>query len=214
MDPAPEMTMRKWYQPILVVAAFATSLAAYPRLPARMVIHWGFNDQPNGWAGRALGAFGLPALMILFAVLLGVLPDVDPRQESYEKFRPSYEFIGNALLTSILACHLFILAQAVGFAIPPSRVAPGLVGLVLIGVGNVFPRLRANSLMGIRTPWSLSDDTNWARTHRVGGYLLVASGILWLASAVAPGLWMTRVALASAFVAVAASFAMSMMAQD
>ncbi len=205
--------MRKWYQPILVVAAFATSLAAYSRLPARMVIHWGLNDRPNGWAGKALGAFGLPALMVIIAVLLRALPDVDPRQDSYEKFRPSYEVIGNALLTSVMACHLFVIAQAVGFALPASRVAPVLVGLVLISVGNVFPRLRANSWMGIRTPWSLSDDANWARTHRVGGYLLVASGILWLASAVAPGLWMTRVALASVLVAVAVSFATSMMAR-
>jgi uncharacterized membrane protein len=32
--------------------------------------------------------------------------------------------------------------------------------------------------MGVRTPWTLSSDENWARTHRVAGYAFVPAGLL------------------------------------
>lgn len=36
--------------------------------------------------------------------------------------------------------------------------------------------------MGIRTPWTLADPAVWERTHRLGGYLCAAAGLVSLAS--------------------------------
>lgn len=49
---------------------------------------------------------------------------------------------------------------------------------LFIGIGNYMPRFPQNYFLGIRTPWTLNDETNWKITHRIGGYLFLIGGIL------------------------------------
>ena len=45
-------------------------------------------------------------------------------------------------------------------------------------------------MMGIRTPWTLSSDLSWNKTHRLGGKLFVVVGVLMLISSIAlPNTW-------------------------
>ena len=194
------MTIRKWYPVAAVVAAFAMSLAVYSRLSDPVAIHWGLDGQANGWAGRPYGAFAIPLMMVGFAVLFRVLPNADPRKENYEKFWSSYDVIAVATLTLCLATHAMGLGAALGLPIPVNHIVPALVGAFYICLGNVFPRLRSNWWIGIRTPWSMSSDENWARTQRIGGYLFVVAGVLLLADGAAPGYWMNRISLGAAII--------------
>jgi uncharacterized membrane protein len=50
----------------------------------------------------------------------------------------------------------------------------------MIVLGNFLGKIRRNFWLGIRTPWTLSSDIVWERTHRLGGWLFVASGLLGL----------------------------------
>ena len=45
-------------------------------------------------------------------------------------------------------------------------------------IGNLLPRARPNWFVGIRTPWTLSSDRVWEKTHRFGGRLFVADGLV------------------------------------
>lgn len=209
--------MRKWLPAVIIVTAFAMSLAAYPHLPDRVPIHWGIDGQPNGWVGRPLGPFALPLAMIALLILFRALPDADPRKGNYEKFWGSYDVVVVGAVLLGFATHCVSLGQALGLPIPMERVVPGIIGAFFIGMGNVFPRLRSNAWVGIRTPWSKASDENWARTHRIGGYLFVAAGVLLLADAAAPGHWMNRIAIAAAILlpmsAVVVSYAVSLNAE-
>jgi uncharacterized membrane protein len=57
------------------------------------------------------------------------------------------------------------------------------VGGMLVVVGILLPRTRSNWFLGIRTPWTLSSERSWEQTHRVGGYLFIAIGVIVVASA-------------------------------
>jgi uncharacterized membrane protein len=35
-----------------------------------------------------------------------------------------------------------------------------------------------NTLVGIRTPWTIANELIWDKTHRLGGWLFVLSGIV------------------------------------
>jgi uncharacterized membrane protein len=217
MDEASQMTVRKWYPPVIVLAAFALSFAVYSRLADPMPVHWGWDGRANGWASKPVGAFLMPCVMIVFAVLFRVLPDADPRKSNYDKFWTTYDFIAISVMTFGFAVHCVALGTAIGLPIPVSRVVPGLIGAFYVALGNVFPRLRSNWWIGIRTPWSLSSDENWSRTQRVGGYLFVAAGVLLIADAAAPGQWMNRISLGAAIAlpmcAVVFSYATSLNAE-
>jgi uncharacterized membrane protein len=121
--------------------------------------------------------------MIAIAVLIPVLPKIDPRGRNYEKFDTAYFTIMNATITAMLVIHVFALAAALGLNVSIGRMAPAAVGLLFIVIGNILPRVRSNWMVGIRNPWTLSSDRVWERTHRVGGYLMLGLGVLLLLSA-------------------------------
>lgn len=78
-----------------------------------------------------------------------------------------------------------------------------LLAAVLLVVGNVLPGVRPNHVVGIRTPWSLRSELTWVRTHRIGGYAVVAFGAAILVFKVISPVWLGRViAAGTAFVVV------------
>jgi uncharacterized membrane protein len=64
-----------------------------------------------------------------------------------------------------------------------------MVGLLFILMGNLMGKIRQNWFVGIRLPWTLSSENVWNKTHRLGGMLFVASGILLLFGLFLPGIW-------------------------
>ena len=189
--------MRKWFAPTLIAAAVLFSMFVYPRLPERMPVHWGLHGQVDRYGSRVEGAFMLPALMLLIWLLLRFLPRIDPRRENYAKFADTYELLINSFITLLAVMQVALLGTALGWPVSMERVVPGLVGLQFIILGNALPRARPNWWFGIRTPWTLSNDRVWARTHRVGGYLLAAAGVVLLSAAALPRGWTFALGLAA-----------------
>jgi uncharacterized membrane protein len=195
--------MRKWYPWLLVGLAFGFSAAVYGRLPERLPTRWGADGVASGEAARAWGAWLMPAALLVMAIILPRLPAIDPRRANFAKFRPSYDLVINAAMTSIAALHVAMLGVALGWPISMERVTPVMVGLLFIVLGNVMPRARPNWLFGIRTPWTLSNDRVWERTHRLGGTMFVIAGVLLTASAFLIPRVMFAVLMTSAVIAAA-----------
>jgi uncharacterized membrane protein len=53
-----------------------------------------------------------------------------------------------------------------------------IIGLLLAGIGNYMTTVKPNWFIGIRTPWTLQNETVWRKTHRMGGRFMVAGGLL------------------------------------
>src|ERR1044072_4436394 len=167
--------MRKWYPVFLIAVTAIASAIAYPRLPETVPSHWNLQGQVNGWQPRGRAAFLMPiVLLVLWGVMRG-LPALDPRRANYVKFQPTYDFVVNAVLTVLALINLAVIGAALGAPISIHRLVPIAFGVMLIAIGNQLPRARPNWWFGIRTPWTLSNDRVWERTHRVGGYLMVAA---------------------------------------
>ena len=177
--------MRKWIPLFIVVAAIVASAAVYQRLPETIPTHWDVNGHVNGWSSRAFGAWITPVLLIGLWALVRILPAIDPRGANYAKFGGAFEAIIESLMLFLLAMHVLVLRAGLGQSAPIQRVVPIGVGFLLIVIGNLLPRMRPNWFIGIRTPWTLSSDRVWEKTHRFGGRVFVAAGILIVLSAFA-----------------------------
>ncbi|MEP6692444.1 MAG: SdpI family protein [Gemmatimonadaceae bacterium] len=178
--------MRNWYRwyPIAITAAAAAiSAAVYRGLPPRVPIHWNIRGQADGFGSPLLAVSIMPLIMLTIALLIPLLPRIDPRRANYDKFFPTYYFAMNASLTVMFAIHCAVLAATLGYPVPVGRIVPAAIALLFIALGNVLPRARANWWFGIRTPWTLSNDRVWARTHRFGGRLMTFAGVVMLAAA-------------------------------
>ena len=170
--------MRKWIPLLIITAAVIASALVYSDLPARVPTHWNLRGEVDDWSSRAWGAWAIPVVIALMWGLMLLLPSIDPRGSNYAKFGGAFEGIMLSVMLFMLALHGLILRAALGYPVAMDRVVPVGVGLLFVVIGNLLPRARPNWFVGIRTPWTLSSDRVWEKTHRVGGRLFVLGGIL------------------------------------
>ena len=170
--------MRRWYPALLVVLTFAASIFAYPRLPDRVPTHWNIHGQVDAYGSRWIATFLIPGMLIALWGLLRVLPRIDPRRENYASMQGTYDLVVNVTLTLLAVVHFVVLGAVMGAPISIGRFVPAIIGGALVIIGKVLPRARPNWWFGIRTPWTLSNDRVWERTHHVGGYVMTVVGVL------------------------------------
>jgi uncharacterized membrane protein len=170
-----------------VAAGF--SVWAYPQLPAQVATHFDLQGEPNGWSSRLVASLLVPVLGLALAAVFTVLPRIDPRRANYALFGPTYWTIANAVLVLLAAIHIFSLGKALGWSVNMTRVAALGVGGLFVLLGNLMTRIRPNWFMGIRTPWTLSSDTVWRKTHRFGGVAFVIAGVCIATTALVASSW-------------------------
>jgi uncharacterized membrane protein len=85
--------------------------------------------------------------------------------------------------------HYAAVAISLGLGVPAIILAPNIIlGLFFILMGNHLPQMRPNTFAGLRSPWALRDSENWRKTHHLGGYAAILTGIslilypLWIPS--------------------------------
>jgi uncharacterized membrane protein len=179
--------MRKWIPILLIVAAVAATILYYPKLPETMTTHWSVSGEPNGFSSRLWGAWMLPVIMAAVWLIMRAIPHIDPRKANYEKFSGMYDALVILILAFMLAMHIVLLMAATGAPIRMERVVMPSVGIFIAIMGILIPRAHPNWFVGIRTPWTLTSDLSWERTHKIGGTLFVILGVLMVASSfVAP----------------------------
>lgn len=181
--------MRKWIPLLIVVAAFIASAVVYPRLPETMPTHFDMSGQPNGWSSRLFGAWIMPLFLLFMWGLVRVLPAIDPRGDNYAKFGGAFEGIIVSIMLFMLGIHIVVLRASLGHPVAMQHVLPVGIGVLFIVIGNLLPRARPNWFVGIRTPWTLSSDRVWEKTHRLGGRLFVAGGVIITVAAFASAKW-------------------------
>ena len=204
--------MRKWLGPLALLAAGLFTAAVYNDLPDRLPTHWNIAGEPDAWSSRLKGAVMLPLAALVLWIVLHVLPLLDPLRKNYEKFRPTYDNTINLIVMFLAAAHVFILGVALGWPLDITRALPISIGVLSILIGNVLPRARRNWLFGVRTPWTLSNDRVWERTHRMAGYLFVALGVAVLVAAALPFSFSATVAFVGMATVAAVAFVYSYVA--
>lgn len=172
----------------LAAVAYLTSAVLYSRIP---IAYCG----PNCHMGLAkpLIALALPTAVALVPALLGALWARDPIRDRDTHMDATYHGIMTTSLFLILGLHLAVILaltsrlqlNIVRFV---AHAVPVMLGLALILIGNLLPRLRPNVVFGIRTSRTLADRNAWARTNRAAGYASVGAGIAFLLAGLLPSL--------------------------
>lgn len=176
----------RWFGLIIAVIALAMSAWAFPQLPPTVATHWNINGTPDGFSSRLMAVAIIPVVILVLIGVFNVLPKLDPRGQNYAKFIGTYWLICNTVIAFMLIAHAMILSSGLGYALRIDRVMPLGVGLLFVVLGNYLTRVEPNWFVGIRTPWTLSSDTVWRKTHRTGGWLMVLGGLMVAACAVLP----------------------------
>ncbi|KPU43148.1 immunity protein SdpI [Oxobacter pfennigii] len=174
-------TLKKdWILLLLILAGFCMSIYFYPALPDRVPSHWNIHGEIDGYMNRFWGAFLMPLMNAGFYFFFIFLPYLDPRKNNYNYFSSAYRAIRYMLHIFFVGIQIVTLMAALGYPIKIQVIVPAGVSLLFILLGNVMGKVKHNYFVGIRTPWTLSNEEVWRKTHRLAGPLWVAGGILCL----------------------------------
>lgn len=170
---------------ILAVCNLLLAVIFYPSLPDRIPMHWDVNGTV-GYSNKSQ-LFLMCGMAILFAVMFDVLPHIDPRKKNYQKFGPYYDGFCVIMQVFLLLMTGIILTESLrpGTLSVPMITMLG-VGILFLFIGNIMPKVKSNFYMGIKTPWALSSEEVWRKTHRLGGKCFFLLGILMMISAFLP----------------------------
>ena len=195
---------KRWLGFVVAVVALAIGVWAWPRLPARVATHWDIHGTPDGYSSRLFAVLITPVILVVINGVFRILPRLDPRRANYEKFQDTYWLIANAVALFLLGVHVLVMINGLGRPVAMSRLMPVAVGLLFVVLGNSLSRVQPTWFVGIRTPWTLSSDTVWRKTHRTGGFTFVTAGLVMIATALVSGpvVWVMLGAAAALAVAV------------
>lgn len=158
-------------------AMAALSLWAAPSMPDRVPLHWNLSGEVDRYGGPLEALLLLPAITLGTSLLLWLLPALDPRKEHLRRSARAYNAVWIAALLFLLVLHATtVLGASTTLDLPVLSIVPAAVGALFVVIGNYLPKTSSNWFLGIRTPWTLTSERAWQRTHRLGGFLFVLLG--------------------------------------
>lgn len=170
---------------VLMYLPLVITLIALPYLPDQIPAHYNYSLQVDRW-GSKYEVLLLPVASIFVGWIL----------LAFAKYEAKREFSGNnnekeAIITGIVSLLLFnVLTFYLIYAdfkkaetlsslpIPMNQLLFGIIGIGMIIAGNVIPKLSLNSVIGLRTVWSMKNETTWKKSQHFGGIMFIIAGIL------------------------------------
>lgn len=166
----------------LIITSFVIVLPAligaffWKALPEQIPTHFGIDGQADGYSSKVFTFVAFPILFVLFQIIaLASLERESVKVTVPAKMRKLYAWIVPALSFIVQGS---IYANALDWVKSSPTLVTAFLGSIFIILGNYLPKTHRNHTIGIRIPWTLSDDKNWHKTHRMAGKLWVLGGSL------------------------------------
>ncbi|HEX7846155.1 MAG TPA: SdpI family protein [Chitinophagaceae bacterium] len=149
------------------------------KIPAQVIMHYNARLEPDriGNKSELWVLTGIIAgISFLVYLLLQNIHLFDPKRKTKDASAVFNKLaIGLVVFMAALSC-VFILSAKEG-EIVISRFLFPLLGLMFAFIGNYMHSIKPNYFAGFRLPWTLNDDENWRKTHKLGGKLWFWGGL-------------------------------------
>ena len=170
---------------LLTVVSLLLSLTVFSSLPEQIPAHWNVHGTVDRFAPK-LTVFIFPGIIFLITILFQFMRRTDPNSDNYGKFQREYHRYTFVIGLVFFAVQIMTIAAAFRMDFNVNLIFCLGIGSLFIFIGNLLPKTKHNYFIGIRTPWTLADEQNWFRTHRIAGKIWVLGGLIVALTALAP----------------------------
>jgi len=162
----------------IILFSFIVSIYIYPQMPEKMASHWNAQGQADGYMSKFWGLFLIPITLVGLALLFTAIPRIDPLKANIEKFRKYYDGLVVLFFIYMLSIQFHVILWNLGIKISPNIIMPISIGILFFYIGVLCENAKRNWFIGIRTPWTLSNEKVWEKTHKIGGKLFKIAGVI------------------------------------
>lgn len=167
---------------LITICPILIGLCLWNRLPDTIATHFGSNHTANGWSSKPFAVFGIPLIMLGIHLLCLWATVNDPKRKNiHDKiFKLILWIIPVMSLVVCNACYVI----ALGYSVDIGMIVQLMIGVLFIIIGNYMHKVKQNYTVGIKIPWTLYSEENWNRTHRLGAWLWILCGIVFVINSV------------------------------
>jgi len=162
----------------IVLLSFGLSFYFYSQLPDRVASHWNAQGEVDGFMPKFWGLFLMPLLLLGLLAMFLVIPRIDPLRANIEKFRYYFDLFILFLLSFLLYLQILIVVWNLGFEFNMTYLLIPAFALLFYYIGILMEKAKRNWFIGVRTPWTLSSDRVWNKTHKLGSKLFKLAAII------------------------------------
>ena len=171
--------MKKINLAIIIIILFSFCLATYfyPSMPAKMASHWNAAGEVDGYMSKCWALYLMPSITVLMYLMFLVIPKIDPLKKNIEKFRPYFDWFILMMVMFLFYIYLLTIAANLEYAFNMTTMMLPAMGVLFVYISLLLKHAKRNWFIGIRTPWTLSSDRVWEKTHKLGSKLFMIAGI-------------------------------------
>ena len=163
------------FSSVVILLPILFGLAIWDKLPAQMVSHWGADGTADGFASKGFLVLGMPLILLAVHWLCLLATSLDKKNKLQNK---KLVVVIYGMIPAIsLVMSGFTYAAALGKAEDAVVLLPLLFGIMFMVLGNYMPKTTRNRTFGLKIKWTMGNDENWYKTHRLAGKLSVIGGV-------------------------------------
>ena len=178
---------------LITLIPIVIGLILWDKLPEQVPVHWDINGAVDGYTSKTQAVFLMPLVLVAFHWICVVVTSLDPKKQNIND--KMFTLVLWIIPVISLLCNSMVYATALGHNINVEVIMPLFMGALFIIIGNYFPKCKQSYTVGIKIPWTLNDEENWNKTHRMAGFLWVVGGIIIMATAFLGAFWFFFVVL-------------------
>jgi uncharacterized membrane protein len=163
---------------LIIILFFAVGFYLYPAMPENMASHWNAAGQVDGYLPKFWGLFLMPIISLIMALLFLWIPEIDPLKENIQKFRKYFDDFIILMMLFLFYIYFLSLFWNLGQRFNMIYMITPSFAVLFYYIGIMVEKAKRNWFIGIRTPWTLSSEVVWDKTHQIGGKLFKISALL------------------------------------
>ena len=172
------------FSSVAILLPVAVGLIFWDKLPETMAMHWNIAGEADGHGGKAFIVFGMPLIIFALHWLCVFFTEKDKKNQNQSpKMQKIVLWICPVLLWVVSGA---IYCAALGMQFNMMAVVCVLLGVMFCVLGNYLPKCKQNNTLGIKIKWTLENEENWNKTHRLGGILWFVCGLVMIAAVFLP----------------------------
>lgn len=156
--------------------------SVWSNLPTKVPMHFDVNGEVDRYGTQTELLLLTLLLPLGIYLLFAFLPKFDPKKK-IEKMGGKYNSIRIILAVFMSLIMMYLINSSLSNELSSPHIIVALIGLLFFVIGNFMKTFKPNYFLGIRTPWTLENETVWKETHELGGKLWFVGGLIILVGA-------------------------------
>ncbi|MDD5022659.1 MAG: SdpI family protein [Candidatus ainarchaeum sp.] len=161
----------------IIIISFLMGTYFYGQVPDKIPTHWNAEGEADGFSSKEFGLFFIPGISLVLFGLMIIFPKIDPTNNII-KFEKYYFNLVIILLLFLLSLQIMTILWSLGNEIDVMYIVVPGISVLLYYSGIMMENTERNWFAGIRTPWTMSSDKVWKKTHKLGSKLFKISAVL------------------------------------